>query len=104
MDIRVVDLEGTEHRLDGTAGQPLMQAIRDGGVDDLQAICGGSLSCATCHVYVAEEFMSLLPPMGEDEDDLLDSSLHRQAGSRLSCQIPLSDALDGITITVAPPD
>ena len=104
MRIQVVDLEGTEHRLDGTAGQSLMQAIRDGGVDDLQAICGGSLSCATCHVYVADAFMALLPAIHQDEDDLLDSSLHRQPGSRLSCQIPLGDALDGIRVTVAPPD
>ena len=104
MHIRVVDLEGTQHQLDGRAGQSLMEAIRDGGIDDLQAICGGSLSCATCHVYVLEEFLPLLPPMQHDEDDLLDSSLHRQPGSRLSCQIPLSDALDRIAVTVAPPD
>ena len=104
MHIRVVDLGGTEHRLDGTAGQSLMQTIRDGGIDDLQAICGGSRSCATCHFYVAEGFMPLLPPMGEDENDLLDSSLHRREGSRLSCQITLGNAMDGIVVTVAPPD
>jgi len=74
------------------------------GFDDLLALCGGCCSCATCHVLVAEEQLSLLPAMSPDEDDLLESSDHRQANSRLSCQLEISDALDGLKVTIAPED
>ena len=62
----------------------------------LLALCGGCCSCATCHVHVDPAFKDKLPPMSEDENDLLDSSEHRIASSRLSCQVPLTPELDGI--------
>ncbi len=81
-----------------------MEAIRDGGFDELLALCGGCCSCATCHVYVDPEFASFLPALSADEDDLLDSSSHRQANSRLSCQINLTDGIPALKVTIAPED
>ena len=81
-----------------------MEAIRDNGFDELLALCGGCCSCATCHVHVDPEFADLLPAMTGDEDDLLDSSDDRDATSRLSCQIPFSDALDGLRVRIAEED
>lgn len=81
-----------------------MEAIRDAGNDELLALCGGCCSCATCHVHVDEAWIAKLPPMTADENDLLDSSDHRSATSRLSCQLPFSDALDGLRVTIAAED
>ena len=81
-----------------------MEAIRDAGVDELLALCGGCCSCATCHVHVDEAWVDKLPPMTADENDLLDSSDRRSATSRLSCQLPFSDALDGLRVTIAAED
>ncbi len=100
----VVTREGEETIVEGETGLTVMEVIRDNGFDELLALCGGCCSCATCHVYVDEEFADQLPAMSEDENDLLDSSDHRTDLSRLSCQIPFSAALDGIKVTIAPED
>ena len=84
---------------DGDAS--VMTAIRDAGIDEMLASCGGCCSCATCHVFVDESQMDSLPPVSADEDDLLDISEHRTAYSRLSCQLP---SLDGLRVTIAPED
>ena len=95
---------GDERSIAATDGLSLMENIRDAGFDELLALCGGCLSCATCHVHVDEEFLDRLPEMSRDEDDLLDSSSFRQPNSRLSCQIPVSAALEGLRATIAPED
>lgn len=100
----VVTREGEHREIDGTAGLSVMEVIRDAGIDEVLALCGGCCSCATCHVHVDPAFADRLPPMSEDENDLLDSSATRDANSRLSCQIPFEDALDGLTVTVAEED
>lgn len=100
----VVTREGEESTFEGEAGLSVMEIIRDNGVDELLALCGGCCSCATCHVHVDPDFAGQLPLMSEDENDLLDSSDHRNATSRLSCQIPFSEALDGLRVTIAPED
>jgi 2Fe-2S ferredoxin len=100
----VVTRAGAEKEIDGKPGNSVMQTIRDGGFDELQALCGGCCSCATCHVYVDPAFAALLPKMSEDENDLLDSSDNRTEQSRLSCQVPLTHALDGLRVTIAPED
>src|SRR3546814_10714036 len=82
----VVTREGEERVVTGEAGLSVMEVIRDNGIDEVLALCGGCCSCATCHVHVDPEFAAKLPPMSEDEDDLLDSSSDRDAESRLSCQ------------------
>jgi ferredoxin, 2Fe-2S len=100
----VVTREGEERELIGEAGLSVMEVIRDNGIDELLALCGGCCSCATCHVHVDPEFAAKLPPMSMDEDDLLDSSSDRNANSRLSCQIPFGEHLDGLKVTIAAED
>ncbi|HKQ83384.1 MAG TPA: 2Fe-2S iron-sulfur cluster-binding protein [Steroidobacteraceae bacterium] len=102
--VLVTNREGVESSVEHAAGSSLMEVIRDGGFDELMALCGGCCSCATCHVYVDPAFASKLPAMSRDENDLLDGSSHRKEGSRLSCQIQLTDATDGIKVTIAPED
>ena len=102
--IRVVTREGDERAIKAEAGLSLMEAIRDADIDELLALCGGCCSCAPCHVYVDPAFADRLPRISEDESDLLDSSDHRTDASRLSCQLPLGDALDGLRVTIAPED
>ena len=94
----------TELILEGSEGQSMMEVIRNAGVDELLAMCGGCCSCATCHVYVDTDGLAELPPMSQDEDELLDCSAHRQHNSRLSCQIKLTAVSDGLKVTIAEPD
>jgi len=102
--LTVVNRSGEESTIETASGLTVMEAIRDNGFDELLALCGGCCSCATCHVHVDPVFADRLPAMSEDEDDLLDSSDHRQPNSRLSCQIPFTDALDGLKVTIAEED
>lgn len=100
----VVDRAGEEKTIDAQAGLSLMEVIRDNGFDELLALCGGCCSCATCHVHVDPAFVDKLPPMSEDENDLLESSDHRNETSRLSCQVTLNADLDGLKVAIAPED
>jgi 2Fe-2S ferredoxin len=100
----VVNRAGEERTVEADAGLTVMEALRDNGFDELLALCGGCCSCATCHVHVDPAFIDKLPPMSEDENDLLDSSDSRDANSRLSCQVPFTDALDGLKVTIAEED
>ena len=100
----VTTREGQETAIEAPAGRSVMEAIRDGGFDELLALCGGCCSCATCHVYVDPAFADRLPPISADENDLLDGSSHRNALSRLSCQLTFSDALAGLKVRIAPED
>ena len=102
--LTVVTREGTEETFEAETGFSVMESIREHGIDELLALCGGCCSCATCHVYVDEEFLGMLPAMKGDENDLLDSSEHRQPNSRLSCQIVIKPDLDGLKVTIAPED
>ncbi len=100
----VVTREGEEREIIGEAGLSVMEVIRDAGIDEILALCGGCCSCATCHVHVDPDFAAKLPPVSADEDDLLDSTSHRDAFSRLSCQIDMTDALDGLKVRIAAED
>ena len=100
----VVTRDGSEKTVDGDVGLSVMEVIRENGFDELLALCGGCCSCATCHVHVDEEWLPRLPKMSEDENDLLESSDHRNESSRLSCQIPFTPELDGLRVTIAPED
>jgi 2Fe-2S ferredoxin len=102
--ITVVNQEGEESSVDAPEGRTLMEVIRDNGFDELLALCGGCCSCATCHVHIDPAFKDKLPEMSEDENDLLDSSEHRDENSRLSCQIPVTGALEGMKVTIAQED
>ena len=100
--IKVVCSSGEERVVEGQNGQSLMEIMRDNKVDELQALCGGACSCATCHVWVDPEFLVKLPAMSDQESDMLDCALERRENSRLSCQLKMSDELDGIRVTIAP--
>jgi 2Fe-2S ferredoxin len=100
----VVNRAGEESTVDVGDGLTVMEAIRDNGFDELLALCGGCCSCATCHVHVDPGFRDKLPQMSEDEDDLLESSDHRNENSRLGCQIPFTSDLDGLKVTIAQED
>jgi ferredoxin, 2Fe-2S len=100
----VVTRDGTEHNVEAQSGLSVMEVIRDAGFDELLALCGGCCSCATCHIHVDETFADKIAAMSEDENDLLDSSSHRDGRSRLSCQIPVTDALDGLRVIIAEED
>ena len=102
--ITYIEHSGKEHVVDVANGLTVMEVIRDNGFDELLALCGGCCSCATCHVHVDPAFADKLPEMSEDEDDLLDSSDHRNDTSRLSCQLPVTDALEGMRVTIAEED
>ena len=102
--ILVKTRDGTKREIIGNPSASLMETIRDNGFDELLALCGGCCSCATCHVVVDADYINRLPPMSMDEDDLLDSSDHRTLGSRLSCQISLSEELDGLSVQIAAED
>lgn len=100
----VTTREGEVSEIDADDGLSVMEVIRDNGIDELLALCGGCCSCATCHIHVDPAFAEKLPAMNEDEDDLLESSDHRHETSRLSCQIPFTGDLDGLKVTIAPED
>jgi 2Fe-2S ferredoxin len=102
--LTIIGRDGRETVIDGKAGWSVMENIRDAGFDELLALCGGCCSCATCHVHVDPSWLAALPPMGADEDDLLDTSSHRAPNSRLSCQIEYDEALHGLRVRIAPED
>ena len=102
--INVGTRDGTSKVIEAQEGLSLMEAIRNAGFDELLALCGGCCSCATCHIFVDPAFADKLPAISEDENDLLDSSDHRNETSRLSCQVHLTGDLDGLRVTIAPED
>ena len=102
--IRIVTREGAETEVKAAIGLSVMEVIREHGFDELLALCGGCCSCATCHVHVDPDWFDGLPPMSADEDDLLNSSDHRTACSRLSCQLPVAQVPDGLRVRIAPED
>ena len=100
--IVVTTRDGRTVDLTVSPGISVMEAIRNAGLDGLLALCGGSCACATCHVYVDNEFLDRLPPQSNEEDDLLSTSSHRRANSRLSCQLPVDPSLERVCVTIAP--
>ena len=97
MKIYVTDPNGVEHALDAIEGWRVMEIIRDYGLP-IKAECGGSCACATCHVYVDENWLSQLPAMRDDEEAMLDEAFNLQDNSRLSCQIIMDESLDGLRV------
>lgn len=93
--------DGSTRSIDAKPGSSVMENAVRNNVRGIDAECGGSCSCATCHVYVDDAFVSLLPPADDMENDLLDGvASERQPGSRLSCQITMTAELDGLTVRV----
>jgi 2Fe-2S ferredoxin len=93
--------DGTERLIDASEGTTVMNAAIQNDIEGIVAECGGSCSCATCHVYVDERFTDRLPPISGSEDELLSVvAAERRPNSRLSCQIPISASLDGLVVTI----
>lgn len=100
MHILVVDLDGKEHQLEGVAGWRVMEIIREHGLP-IKAECGGACACATCHVYVDEDWIDRIPSKRDEEEDMLDEAMDVRDNSRLSCQLIMSEELDGLKVTLA---
>ncbi len=103
-EILVTDRSGVQQTVGAEVDRSVMEIVRDAGFDDMVALCGGCCACATCHVYVDPEFVDRIPPISDDESDLLDTSQHRTEHSRLACQVQFTAALEGLRITIAPED
>lgn len=99
--ITYVEFGGTEHVVDVPNGHTVMEGARDNGVPGIDADCGGACACSTCHVYVAPEWIEKLNPIDPMEEDMLDFAFQPDpARSRLTCQIKVSDALDGLIVNL----
>lgn len=90
--------DGTEHRIEAPVNRTLMQIAVDNSVPGILGDCGGSCSCATCHAYIDARWADQLPPISETEAFMLEDVPEPREGSRLCCQIRMSEALDGITV------
>lgn len=101
MKIIVTDQEGKTHDLEAIEGWRVMEIIKDYGLP-MKAECGGCLACGTCHVYVDDAWLPKLHPMRDEEQEALDLAFDVTENSRLSCQILMSEELDGLQVTLAP--
>ncbi|PKB14791.1 2Fe-2S ferredoxin [Novosphingobium kunmingense] len=100
--VRYRTADGIEGAFDASPGLSLMASAKAAGIDGIEAECGGSMVCATCQVYVAEAWLSTLEPPSEMEAEMVEYTRHPRPNSRLSCQIVMSEALDGIEIELPP--
>ena len=97
--VHLVTADGHQRSISARPGQSLMRAATSSGVEQIAADCGGCLTCATCHVIVADEWVDRLPALSADEQAMLDlTAVPREPGSRLSCQIVLQPGLDGLVV------
>lgn len=103
VSITLVSRDGTSRQLNADEGSTLMSVVRS-ATDEIEGLCGGCCSCATCHVYVDAAYSDRMPPVSSGEDELLGCSDHRNDKSRLSCQIILDETMTGMSVTVAPSD
>lgn len=99
VSILFIEHDGTEHTIEVTTGGSLMQAAVSNGVPGIDADCGGSCSCATCHVYVNEDWLSRVGTINSTEEAMLSLSTDRNDNSRLSCQITVTENLNGLVVT-----
>jgi 2Fe-2S ferredoxin len=97
--VTFVDQGGTRRTVEATAGQTVMEAAIHNAVPGIEAECGGACACATCHVYVDEAWRARVGPAAPMEEDMLDFAYEVRPASRLSCQITMADALDGLVVT-----
>ena len=96
--ITYIEDNGKSHQIDVANGLTVMEGAIQNNIPGIDADCGGSMACATCHVYVKEEWFNKLPKKATGEDDMLDQAYEPKANSRLSCQITVSDELDGLVV------
>lgn len=96
--ITFIAFDGAKRAVDGDVGQSVMEVARRNGVEGIVAECGGCCACATCHVYVDPDWRNAVGAPSADEDDMLDFAFDRRPESRLSCQIRIRPALDGLVV------
>lgn len=99
INVRLPD--GSMHRLEALEGWRVMEVIRDWGLP-IKAECGGACACATCHVWVAKEWVNKLVPPTDEESEMLDGAFQVDESSRLSCQLIMTPDLDGLEVELAP--
>ena len=92
--------ENQEYTVDVQNGLTVMEGAVQNDIPGIDADCGGGMACATCHVYVSEEWFDKLPAKEDGEEDMLDMAFEPKKNSRLSCQITISDDLDGLTVNI----
>jgi len=97
--ITYVTHSGTEQEVEVPVGLSLMEGAIQNGVDGIEAVCGGNCYCGTCRIYVAQEWMAKLNPAAEEELAMIEASGEEDPNARLACQIPVTDALNGIRVT-----
>lgn len=96
--VTFIEFNGTVHEVEAKPGLSLMRAAVDNGVPGIDADCGGACACATCHVYVDPQWLGRTGTRSDMEESMLGFAAAAQENSRLSCQIEMSDALDGIVL------
>ncbi len=96
--ITYIEHNGTSHTVDVSNGLTVMEGAVQNDIPGIDADCGGSMACATCHVYVKDDWFNKLPPKSEGEEDMIDQAFEPNSSSRLSCQIQISDNLDGLKV------
>ena len=97
--ITYIEHNGTQHVVEVSNGLTVMEGAVQNDIPGIDADCGGSMACATCHVYVKEDWFPKLPNKETGEDDMLDQAYQPKANSRLSCQIIVNEELDGLEVT-----
>ena len=97
-----IEPEGDRVEVEVEEGYSVMEGAIMNGVEGIEAECGGACSCATCHCYVNDEWWDKLPEMDVIEDSMLEAATERRENSRLTCQIPVTEELDGLVLEVAP--
>ncbi len=99
--ITYIEFNGKTHVVDVASGMTVMEGARDNNIPGIEADCGGACACSTCHVYVDESWVEKLPPRDDMEQDMLDFAWKPDAlRSRLTCQLKVSDALDGLVVNM----
>ncbi|MEL6531760.1 MAG: 2Fe-2S iron-sulfur cluster-binding protein [Pseudomonadota bacterium] len=94
-----VEFDGTKHSVDVAQGATLMEGARNAAIPGIEGDCGGACACSTCHVYVDPDWVARLPGVEPMEEDMLDFAYAPRAGlSRLTCQIEVTDAMDGLVV------
>ena len=96
--ITYIEHNGTNHTVDVQNGLTVMEGAVQNNIPGIDADCGGGMACATCHVYVKEDWFDKINKKSEGEDDMLDQAYEPRKNSRLSCQIIVSDDLDGLVV------
>ena len=98
--ITYIESSGKSHTVDVKNGLTVMEGAIQNDIPGIDADCGGGMSCATCHVYVNEERLDKLPVKEDGEEDMLDMAFEPKKNSRLSCQLIVSDKLDGLVVNI----